>query len=112
MTLLAAVIALKPSRPLPAFLGRAAQAWFLDRIRQTDPALARALHGDSRNAGGQDRRPYTIRVMSPRMESQGASWLRLSSLSRDLTEHLDQVFLPALPSSFSLAGVEIEIRAV
>src|SRR5579859_1050538 len=105
MALLAAVISLKPTRPLPEFLGRAAQAWLLDTIRQSDPALARALH----DKGGQDRRPYTVTVIIPRTESEALPWLRLTSLSPELTSHLEQVFLPHLQGSLILAGVEIEI---
>ena len=43
--LTALVLTLKPTATatVPAFLGRAAHAWFLDQMRQTDPQLAQRL---------------------------------------------------------------------
>jgi CRISPR-associated endoribonuclease Cas6 len=53
---IAAVLTLTPSSKavLPAFLGRAAHAWFLAQINQADPALNRALHVPD------VRRPFTV----------------------------------------------------
>ncbi len=104
MSLLAAVLHVQADRALPSWLGRAAQAWLLERIRCAAPKLAEALHD------GQMRRPYTI--SGPR--GQGTDrWLRITSLSVDLTMLLSDAILPALRGqSLKLAGVEICIRAV
>src|SRR5579859_6242971 len=127
MALLAAVIHLKPSRPLPMWLGRAAQAWLLDSVRRADPALARALHGDPGSAQGQDRRPYTISVQSthspthndnaPQDDSSDPDqpWLRITSYTPNLTALLEQALLPRLSNlhdPITLAGIEIEIVSV
>jgi CRISPR-associated endoribonuclease Cas6 len=102
--LLAAVLHIQTDRALPSWLGRAAQAWLLERIRRAAPKLAETLHD------GQPRRPYTI--SGPR--GQGVDrWLRITSLSADLSALLSDPILPALRGqSLKLAGVEIGIRAV
>ncbi|HFD40356.1 MAG TPA: hypothetical protein ENJ31_10995 [Anaerolineae bacterium] len=50
------VLTVQPDEPVAvsANLGRAAHAWFLDRVRAADPALAEELHG------GQGVRPFTV----------------------------------------------------
>ncbi len=109
MALLAAVIHLKPSRPLPAWSGRAAQAWFLDNVRRADPALARVLHGDPHDARGQERRPYTISVSQ---DQPGQTWLRITSFSPVLTAFLEGTFLPSLHDPITLTGIDIEIAGI
>jgi CRISPR-associated endoribonuclease Cas6 len=103
MTLLAAVIHLRSEHPIRPWLGRAAQAWLLGKVREADPALADALHR------GQARRPYTVSI--PRGDV-GDPWLRITSVSPDLSATLAQVILPDLKGSIVLAGTEIEIASV
>ena len=54
--LLSWVLTLQPEEPatVPDNLGRAANAWFLDRVRAADPALAEEIHR------GHGLRPYTV----------------------------------------------------
>ncbi len=87
--LLAAVIHLAPDPPLPVWSGRAGQSWLLNAVRRLDPALADWLHA------GQNRRPYTISV--PRGGAD-ARWMRITSLSADLSTLLRDRLLPELQS--------------
>ncbi len=103
MSLLAAVVHIHSEQALPHWLGRAAQAWLLETVRRVDPALAEALHG------GQSRRPYTISV--PRGDPADR-WLRITSLSADLTAVLTETILPRLDQPIRLADVEIRATAV
>ncbi len=103
MGLLAAVIHLAPDQALPPWLGRAAQAWLLDSVRSVDPVLADTLHA------GQTRRPYT--VSAPR-GVEGERWLRITSVSPDLSAVLAESILPNLSSAIRLAGTEIKVTAV
>jgi CRISPR-associated endoribonuclease Cas6 len=103
MSLLAAVIHLHPAQALSPWLGRAAQAWLLESVRRVDPALAGTLHG------GQSRRPYTI--SAPRGEPADR-WLRITSLSADLTAVLTEAILPRLDGPIRLADAEVRVAAV
>ncbi len=100
MSLLAAVIHLAPERALPPWLGRAAQAWLLNTVREAAPELADRLHG------GHSRRPYT--VSAPRGDPP---WLRITSVSGDLTGLLLENILPRL-DQLNLAGIEIGVTSV
>ena len=99
MSLLAAVVHLAPEKPLPPWLGRAAQAWLLKTVRESAPELADRLHG------GQARRPYTVSV--PRGDPP---WLRITSASDDLTTLLLERILPNL-DQLNLAGIDIGVRS-
>jgi len=99
MSLLAAVIRLSSDKPLPAFPGRAAQAWLLDTVRQADPSLANVLHS------GQARRPYTVGFL-PR-----ESILRITSVSDDLSRLLSDVILPEL-KTIRLLGIEAIVTSI
>ena len=108
MTLLAVVLHVQAEQPqtLPRWLGRAAQAWLLGEVQRVDPALADRLHG------GQVRRPYTI--SGPRGDPPDR-WLRITSLSADLTAILSERILPQLnqgDTSLHLAGAEIRVTGV
>jgi CRISPR-associated endoribonuclease Cas6 len=103
MSLLAAVIHFHSEQALSPWLGRAAQAWLLEAVRRVDPALAEALHG------GQSRRSYTISV--PRGDPADR-WLRITSLSADLTAVLTEAILPRLDRPIRLADAEIQVTAV
>ena len=102
MSLLAAVIHLAPERSLPTWLGRAAQAWLLNAVRQTAPDLADHLHR------GQARRPYTVSV--PRGGTD-TPWLRITSASSDLTAVLLDSVLPNL-AHLTLAGIPIAVTKI
>src|SRR4051794_24616218 len=97
--LLTLVIQLSPAQPIPIWLGRAGQAWLLNRVRQFDPALATWLHG------GHMRRPYTVSV--PRGSADDC-WFRITSLSPDLSRMLRESILPEL-RVVQLAGQEIPV---
>jgi CRISPR-associated endoribonuclease Cas6 len=100
--LLSAVIHLTPDQPLPVWLGRAGQAWLLNRVRHFEPALADLLHS------GQTRRPYTVSV--PR-GTPDQYWLRITSTSADLSQVLRDSILPELQLVL-LAGIEIPVASV
>jgi CRISPR-associated endoribonuclease Cas6 len=92
--------------PAPASLGRAAHAWFLDRVRAADSALADQLHG------GQGLRPFTVSdLWGPPVGRPGPSYLRLTSFSPELTALLRQRILPALPERVFLGGREFRLLA-
>jgi CRISPR-associated endoribonuclease Cas6 len=69
------VLTLKPTTTaiVPTFLGRAAHAWFLDQLRQTDPQLANRLHAPN------VLKPFTVSPLwSPSSQAQG-NGVRLSA---------------------------------
>jgi CRISPR-associated endoribonuclease Cas6 len=89
--LTALVLTLHPTTAatVPAFLGRAAHAWFLDQLHQADPALAQRLHTPN------VPRPFTVSPLwcpsaRPRRGSMPLStgqpcFLRLTSLEKPLS---------------------------
>jgi CRISPR-associated endoribonuclease Cas6 len=102
--LLSAVVHITPDQPMPRLLGRAAQAWLLDQVRQADPSFAEALHS------GQTRRPYTI--SAPRGTPE-ARWLRITSVSADLTALLVEKVLPQIEQQpIRLAEVRVKVTGV
>jgi CRISPR-associated endoribonuclease Cas6 len=115
--LLAAVLTLTPTQPvtLPANLGQAAHAWFLDRLRAANPALADAMHAPN------TERPFTVSNLWGG-QRQGARqvylapgqpcFLRLTSIDPALSTLLAQTVLPALPgSAVSLLDAAVPITA-
>jgi CRISPR-associated endoribonuclease Cas6 len=101
---------------IPAFTGRAVQAWFLAQVKAHDPALSRLLHD------GDGPRPYTLsdltgagplyqerRLLSP----QRTGWLRVSTLSPDLTALWLERIVPGLVGSpVELGGATLHVTDV
>jgi CRISPR-associated endoribonuclease Cas6 len=112
------VITVAPSveTTIPAFTGRAVQAWFLAQVKAHDPALARLLHD------GDSPRPYTLsdligagplqqerRFLSP----QRPGWLRVSTLSPDLTAlWLERIVPELVGSPVELGGAVLHVTDV
>lgn len=89
--LLSWVISLQPTEPtaVPANLGRAAHAWFLDQVARADPALSDALHA------GTGLRPFTV----SNLLGTGRRWQGETALSPERTYALRVTsFSPALSS--------------
>ncbi|MFN2206512.1 MAG: CRISPR-associated endoribonuclease Cas6 [Candidatus Promineifilaceae bacterium] len=115
--LLSAVIHLQAlkSGTISGGTGRAVHGLWFRQWSKTDPAVADALH-----AVGSDQ-PYTL---SPLMDLPRAkkgvtavskgheAWLRLTSLDPELTEHLLENWLPALPEQATLAGLPWAVSGV
>ena len=115
----AIVLTLKPTHAatVPAFLGRAAHAWFLQEVRQADPAWAAQLHAPD------TRKPFTISPLgTPGVRAQGGEvhlpaghpcYLRLTSISTGLTQRLLADFAPRwVGSTLRLAGAPFKVSAV
>ena len=128
MSLTAAVLTHTPPQPaaLPANLGRAAQAWFLDQVRAADHALAESLHAPNqerpytvsnvwRRVGARGPRPYMPGEGSPRPDDEprvqpgDALYLRLTTYETALTSLLRQRLLPDLPDVLTLAGLGLHV---
>ncbi len=120
--LISAVLTLHPAAPavVPANLGRAAHAWFLDLVRRHDPALAASLHTPNQerpftvsNLWGGDRLPPSPQggnlsaalALSPNRPC----FLRLSSYEPALSALLVERLLPALPETIALAGAPLRV---
>lgn len=80
---------LRPERmgTVPAWLGRAAQAWYLDQLRQVSPDLSAAVHDGSR------LRPFTLSTLLPAARAEMLQLnpsrevqLRLTTLHPDVTQ--------------------------
>ena len=110
MTLQSVIIPLTPERPatLPAYVGREAHAWFLDRVMARDHRMARILHE------GNALKPFTVSNLlgepGPqedgwRVHPQGRYALRLTSFDATLSSFLLGELLPNLPDHVILAGV-------
>ncbi len=113
------VIRLRPttSATLPAFLGRAVHAWFLDQVRAANPRLAQALHDTA------PRRPFTVSSLwcPTRSAKRGRlqvapahpCYLRITSLTPELTTCLTQQLTPNWPgSNVQLTGVPFNLEGV
>lgn len=114
-SLVSLVVTLRPTKPatVPAHLGPACQAWFLDLVRAADPALAERLHGASR------RRPYTV----PSLRDTGSArrgqvtldpgqsvWVRFTSLEKRLSAVLLEEVAPRLPATVLLGDAELAVE--
>ena len=107
--LISAVLTLSPTCPvtLPANLGRATHAWFLEQVQASDPALAASLHAPNQE------RPFTVSNLrgTPR-PTQGqvaltpdrSCFLRLTSFQPELSALVAERVLPHLPEQISMAG--------
>jgi CRISPR-associated endoribonuclease Cas6 len=108
--LLAAVIQLTLNT-YRQWLGRAAQAWLLDMVRQVDPSLADRLHHEHA------QRPYTVSVPRRTLgsaEGESGYWMRITSISANLNAVLIESILPRLKAGevIRLAATAAEIIGV
>ena len=108
------VLTLQPDEPVavPANLGRAVHAWFLDRVRAADPALAEELHG------GQGGRPFTVSDLTGFKNLSGREailspektyTLRVTSFAPQLSALLQEQVLPAPPERVTLADAPLRV---
>lgn len=102
---------------VPAFLGRAAHAWFLGQLRRADPEMAQMLHTPNLP------RPFTVSPLwCPSSRRQGASMrlgtgqtchLRITSLEPGLSTCLLDVLAPRWSGSrVHLAGVPFQVTDI
>ncbi len=114
--LLSWVLSLQPEREgrVPTNLGRAAHAWFLDRVRAADPALAEELHS------GQGQRPFTVsnlwelgRERGPEvtLSPEKSYTLRVTSFSPALSRVLKERVISALPATVWLGDLPFRVKA-
>jgi CRISPR-associated endoribonuclease Cas6 len=112
--LLSWVLKLQPEEPatVPANLGRAAHAWFLDRVREADAALAAELHDR------QGQRPFTASNLWELWRERGPEatlspertyTLRLTSFSPALSAAVRERVIPALPERLTLAEAPLRV---
>lgn len=98
--LAAGVLWLRPVEPctVPHWTGRIAQLWFLDQVRQHDPAMVDHL------SKGDGPRPYTASSLgglgrlsraAPQLLPDSTYWLRFTTLETDLSRLLVEAILPA-----------------
>jgi len=117
--LTALVLTLEPTvtATLPAFLGRAIHAWFLDEVRRSDPHLAQALHGAGRS------KPFTVSSLecqssrlsnsNLRLSAGQTCHLRITSLEMTLSQYLVETLAPSwLSAHIHLCGVPFRISDV
>ncbi|MEA3309755.1 MAG: CRISPR system precrRNA processing endoribonuclease RAMP protein Cas6 [Chloroflexota bacterium] len=115
----AIVLTLKPTQAatVPAFLGRAAHAWFLQEIADYDTERAQSLHAP------QARKPFTLSPLgTPGLRAREgrvalpaghACYLRLTSLEPELTQQLLATFVPRWEGdTLRLAGVAFRVAQV
>jgi CRISPR-associated endoribonuclease Cas6 len=114
--LLATVITLTPAEPasVPAELGRAVHAWFLDRVERADDALAHRLHEEA------GPRPFTAsnlwgtgRARDGRvtLDPQRRCWLRLTGLTAEVSGAIERA-LPAVGEDLTLAGARLRVAEI
>lgn len=117
--LTALVLTLEPTvaATVPAFLGRAAHAWFLDQVRQNDPHLAESFHAPD------TPRPFTVSSLwrpssqprgdSVRLSAGRACHLRITSIEPDLSTRLLDIFAPRwVDETIHLTGVPFRVRQI
>ena len=114
--LLAAVITLTPVEPasVPAALGRAAHAWLLDRIQQTDAPLAQRLHESD------GPRPFTVSNLWGAKRARGGlvtldpqrpCWLRFTGLTEEISAAIEHA-LPEMGQDLALAGATLRVAEI
>ena len=117
--LTALVLTLRPdtAATVPAFLGRAAHAWFLDQLHQADPQLAQRLHQPNK------LRPFTVSPLScpssrqrgdrRRLSPNSPCYLRITSIEDGLSSRLMDTFAPRWTgATMHLTGVPFEVTSV
>ena len=114
--LLATVITLTPIEPaaVPAALGRAVHAWFLDRIEGVDAALARRLHEE------EGPRPFTASNLWGTGRARGGKvtldperpcWVRITGLTEEISEAIERA-LPAVGEELTLAETPLRVTEI
>ena len=116
---IAIVLTLTPAQDVtvPAFLGRAAHAWFLEQMRDVNPALNRTLHEPN------VRRPFTVSPLwSPgaraaqehvALAAGQPCHLRITAIAEDVTDVLRAELAPRWRTgTVILAGAPFRIREV
>ena len=115
--LISAVFTLTPAQPisLPANLGRAAHAWFLDWVRACDPALAEALHAPNQE------RPFTVSNLwgagrplrgQVTLTPERPCFLRVTSFGAELSGLLAERLLPEPPPAIPLLSGELRVAGL
>jgi CRISPR-associated endoribonuclease Cas6 len=115
--LISAVLTLTPTQPvtLPANLGWAAHAWFLNWVRGQDTALAEALHTPNQE------RPFTVSNLlgtgRPRqgqvtLSPERPCYLRLTSFWPELSRLIVDRLLPGPPGTIVLTGGTLRVGSV
>jgi CRISPR-associated endoribonuclease Cas6 len=125
--LISTVFTLTPVEPvtMPANLGRATHAWFLDQARAADPALAQALHAPNQErpftvsnlwgAPGQGRRDVPMPGNSPgqmTLSPERSYHLRVTSFWPELSALVAERLAGAPPEHISLAGTDFRVVEV
>lgn len=116
---LSLVLKLQPTTnaTIPSFLGRAAQAWFLDQLRQQDAGLSRRYHE------GNQGRPFTVSSLwgsdlHPhqgflQLSPQTICYLRITSIDPALTAILLKDIVPTWEQKrLHLIGVPFHVRKI
>lgn len=113
------------------YTGIQAQGWFLQELRRLNPDLSAALHDESPEArlpGKPLLRPYTVSpVLRPlaarelasqneypfphRLRPGERAWLRITSLSAELSQFILEEFLPKLPAEIKLGSGYFALEA-
>lgn len=104
------------SYPILGALGRPAQAWFLEQVTRFDPTLASKLHDE------QGLKPYTVstllnpysRPLRPGAWVQPGEqcWLRITCLSKELSQLLETKFIKKLPKQLSIHKMVFQVDDV
>ena len=111
--LISVVLSLTPTQTvtLPANLGRATHAWFLDQVRSADPALAETLHAPNQE------RPFTVSNLwgvepdrgRVTLSPEQTCFLRATSFWPDLSTLVEESILPHLSENITLAGTTFRL---
>lgn len=101
------------SYPILGGLGRPAQAWFLGQLTRSHAALASRLHDE------QGLKPYTVStLLDERMRPLRAGdwvapgeicWLRITSLSEEVSEALHQKIIQRIPKRLTLHKMDFRV---
>lgn len=118
MDLLSTIVQLRARQSIPRFgyAGRQVQAWFLREIGRNASSLAEQLH-DGIDPSGEThhQRPYTLSTVYkgpgvPRALSEGDwCWVRITSLTQELSQYLFECVLPNLMSVARIGQVEFDV---
>lgn len=113
------VLTLEPTTTatVQVFMGRAVHAWFLDQVRNVDPALSETLHAPH------VAKPFTVSPLwSPSARPQRGSlqlqagvdcYFRITSVETNLSRCVLETLTPAWPGvTVHLSGVPFHIRKV